>query len=78
VLGGTPVVECRWLYGGALIGTWLAKNLREQHARRIEEQLIRGGLLLWVRILETEGEESALRILRKHSGNLRSCVPVPA
>ncbi len=71
---------------GALIGTWLAKILGAQHAHRTEEHLAQGGLLLWVRILETEEEADALRILRKHAGqnvhlhdcDLSACVPVVA
>jgi hypothetical protein len=71
---------------GAFVGTWLAKMLGAQHAQRIEEQLARGGLLLWVRILEPQEEQSALRILRTHAGrdvhlhdcDLESCVPVAA
>jgi hypothetical protein len=71
---------------GAVIGTFLAKVLGAQHAQRTEEQLARGGLLLWVRILETEEEERALRILRKHAGHnvhlhdcdLSACFPVAA
>ena len=34
---------------GGLVGTWLAKLLGDQRARRLQEQLDHGGLLLWVR-----------------------------
>jgi hypothetical protein len=69
---------------GALLGTWLARVLGEHHAQRTEEHLARGGLLLWVRILETEEEERALRVLRTHAGknvhlhdcDLSACVTV--
>jgi hypothetical protein len=71
---------------GALIGSLLAKALGAQHAQRIEEQLARGGLLLWVRILEADEEQRALCILRKHAGqdvhlhdcDIGACVPVAA
>lgn len=71
---------------GGLIGTWFARALGAHHAQRIEEQLARGGLLLWVRIFEEEEEQRASRVLRKHSGqdvhlhdcDLEACVPVPA
>jgi len=51
-----------------LVGEILAKFIGEDHSRHIEEQLTHGGLLLWVRCLNSEREKSAMEILSKHSG----------
>jgi hypothetical protein len=51
-----------------LLGELLAKLIGAHHASYIDEQLAHGGLLLWVRCADAEREESAARILRKHSG----------
>ncbi|MXP46037.1 hypothetical protein GRI43_01355 [Altererythrobacter luteolus] len=53
---------------GAAIGAILAQLVGKQHAQRIEEQLVHGGLLLWVRTWNTDNERSACDILKKHSG----------
>jgi hypothetical protein len=37
-------------------------------AHYLQEQMDRGGLLLWVRTWDAEGERRAVEILRKHSG----------
>ena len=54
--------------GGGLIGAALAGLIGEQHARRIDEQLQHGGLLLWVRTWDPEREKRAVEILSRHSG----------
>lgn len=51
-----------------LLGELLAKFVGASHASYIEEQLSHGGLLLWVRCADATREESAQRILKKHSG----------
>jgi hypothetical protein len=58
------------LVGGAggLVGTWLAKLLGDQRARRLQEQLDHGGLLLWVRTWDADEESRAVQILKRHSG----------
>jgi hypothetical protein len=53
---------------GALIGSVLAKLVGDHHARYLQEQLDHGGLLLWVRTWDKEGERRAVSILKKHSG----------
>jgi hypothetical protein len=53
--------------GGAL-GSLLARQIGTRHAQRIEEQLKHGGLLLWVRVWDVEGERRAVNILARHSG----------
>ena len=70
--GGTlaAIATAAALGGGAggAFGTWLARLLGQHHAQRIEEHLRRGGLLLWVRTWDREDEETALYVLKRHSG----------
>jgi hypothetical protein len=69
--GGTllAVIASAVLLGGAggLIGSVLAKMLGDHHARHLEEQIDRGGLLLWVRVWDAAKEERAVGILKKFS-----------
>ena len=51
-----------------MIGAGLAKLVGDQHARRLEEQIKHGGLLLWVRVWNAEDERRAVDILSRHSG----------
>lgn len=53
---------------GGLVGSILAKWIGDHHAHYLQEQLDRGGLLLWVRTWNAEDERLAVEILRKHSG----------
>lgn len=53
---------------GGAVGAVLAKLIGDKHAEAVQEQLDRGGLLLWVRTREPELEIRAKAILRKHSG----------
>ncbi len=53
---------------GGLIGSILAKWLGSHHGRYLQDQLERGGLLLWVRTPNPAAEQRAVEILRKHSG----------
>jgi hypothetical protein len=67
--GGTPAagVAAVVLVGGAggLIGSVLAKLVGDRHAHYLQEQIDPGGLLLWVRTRNREGERRAAEILRK-------------
>jgi hypothetical protein len=54
---------------GALIGTVLAHWLDKNHAEHLQEQLDRGGLLLWVRTPDPETQQRALAILTRHSAH---------
>jgi hypothetical protein len=54
---------------GALIGTVLAHWLGKSHAEHLQEQLDRGGLLLWVRTPDAGARRRALDILRRHSAH---------
>jgi hypothetical protein len=55
--------------GGALLGAALGRLLHERYARRVQEQLARGGLVLWVNVRDVQEEETALEILRAHSAH---------
>jgi hypothetical protein len=54
---------------GALIGTVLARWLDQHEAEHLQEQLDRGGLLLWVRTPDEAAERRALEILGRHSAH---------
>ena len=47
----------------------LAKRLGEHHAEYLQEQIVRGGLLLWVRTRDPASEKRAIEILKKHSAD---------
>ena len=70
--GGTlaAIVTAVVLVGGTggLLGSVMAKWLGDHHASYLQDQLDRGGLLLWVRTRHSADEERALEILRRHSG----------
>lgn len=69
--GGTllAVLAGVTLAGGAggLIGSVLARWLGAHHAHYLQEQIERGGLLLWVRTRDPAREARATEILRKYS-----------
>jgi hypothetical protein len=54
---------------GALIGTVLAHWLDKSHAEHLQEQLDRGGLLLWVRTPDEDAQRRALEVLTRHSAH---------
>lgn len=54
---------------GAVLGTVLSHFMDKHHAEWLQEQLDRGGLLLWVRTPDAEAEQKALAILRRHSAH---------
>ncbi len=54
---------------GALIGTVLARWMDKRHADWLEEQLERGGILLWVRTADEAAERKALSILGEHAAH---------
>ena len=63
---------------GGLIGSVLAKWVGDHHAHYLQEQLDRGGLLLWVRTWDAEDEMRAVEILRKHSASDAHVHALPA
>jgi hypothetical protein len=54
---------------GAALGAALGRVLHEHQATRVNEQLARGGLLLWVNVRNSQEEKTALRVLREHSAH---------
>jgi hypothetical protein len=54
---------------GALVGNVLANMVEEHHAEYLQEQLDKGGFLLWVRTRDAEHEAKAQAILSKHSSH---------
>ncbi|NKB58700.1 MAG: hypothetical protein GKS00_20415 [Alphaproteobacteria bacterium] len=54
---------------GGLIGAILANWIGDHHADYLQDQLDRGGLLLWVRTWNEAQEKSASDILTKHSAH---------
>ena len=55
--------------GGAALATVLAHWMDDRQARWLEEQLERGGILLWVRVDDPEQERRALAILARHAAH---------
>ena len=54
---------------GAALGVALGRVMHEHQVRRVNEQLARGGLLLWVNVRNAKEEETALQVLRQHSAH---------
>lgn len=54
---------------GGLIGAALSKFIDDHHAHYMQEQLDRGGLLLWVRTPDADHEARAVEILKRHSAD---------
>ncbi|PZP55604.1 MAG: hypothetical protein DI586_06360 [Micavibrio aeruginosavorus] len=55
--------------GGGAVGAVLAKILGNNYDADIEEQLKKGGLLLWVRTSGGENENKACEILRRYGAD---------
>jgi hypothetical protein len=54
---------------GGLIGSILARWIGDHHGHYLQDQIERGGLLLWVRTRDLDGEARAVRILNTHCGD---------
>jgi hypothetical protein len=65
----TAIVAAVALAGGTggMLGSVLAKWLGDHHANYLQEQIDRGGLLLWVRTRQAEDESRAVELLKRHS-----------
>ena len=77
LLGGVAIAAVAG-GAGATVGTALAGIVGHEHAKHLNEQLDRGGLLLWVRTRDVEAETKALDVLRRHSGQDVHLHPVPS
>ena len=53
---------------GGVLGVALARLLGSHHAEALQRHLDRGGLLLWVRTVDTAHESRALEILKANGG----------
>src|SRR5262245_57525533 len=62
----TPVLIGAAVGGGGALGAVLARVVGKAHASRLETQIGRGGLLLWVRTPDAEHEQRAIDILKQH------------
>jgi hypothetical protein len=62
---------------GGVIGSILAKWVGDHHAHHLQEQIDRGGLLLWVRTWTADDERRAVAILKKHAGDAVHVHPLP-
>ena len=47
---------------GGLLGVALGRMNQQKYATRVQEQLARGGLLLWVNVCTSHEEETALEV----------------
>lgn len=54
---------------GAALGTVLTHWMDQRHADRLQEQLDRGGILLWVRAKDDAAERQAMAILTRYSAH---------
>jgi hypothetical protein len=55
--------------GGAVLGGMLGGLIHRRYSRRVEEQLARGGLLLWVNVRNPAQEKTAIDLLRAHTAH---------
>jgi hypothetical protein len=77
LLGGVAIAAVAG-GAGATVGTALAGIVGHEHAKHLNENLNRGGLLLWVRTRDVEAETKALDVLRRHSGHDVHLHPAPS
>ncbi len=63
---------------GALIGKVLAHWMDKRHAKWLEEQLERGGILLWVRTPDELRERQALQVLGRYAAHDIHIHEIPA
>ena len=65
--GALAAVVVGTAVAGATLGTVLSHLMNRRHAEWLQEQLERGGLLLWVRTPTPERERRAIEILTRHA-----------
>ena len=65
--GAVAAVVVGAAVAGATLGTALSHFMNKRHAQWLQEQLDRGGLLLWVRTPTPERERQAIEILTRHA-----------
>ena len=52
---------------GGVVGTALSRYIDSHHAHYLQDQLDRGGLLLWVRTVDEAHEKRAVEVLKRNS-----------
>jgi len=52
---------------GAALGLALGQVAHQRHVAQVQEQLARGGLVLWIHVTGAHQEKTALEVLRAHS-----------
>ena len=60
---GGPIPAVVAAGAGGLIGAVLGGFIHHHHVARAQEQLARGGLVLWVSVRDAAAEEKAMRVL---------------
>jgi hypothetical protein len=60
------------------LGTVLTHWMDQRHAERLQEQLDRGGILLWVRTPTEEDERRAMDVLTRYSAHDVHIHEIPA
>lgn len=68
-MGGAMVPVLIAAGAGAALGAALSGVIHHHQAKRIEEQLARGGLLLWVNVRDAQEEATASKVLAAHSAH---------
>ncbi len=63
---------------GATLGTILARWMDKRHAEWLQEQLEKGGILLWVRTPDEWSERKAIEILTQHAAHDVHIHEIPA
>lgn len=63
---------------GATLGTALSHFMNKRHADWLQEQLDRGGLLLWVRTPDAAAERKAIEVLTRHAAHDVHIHEIPA
>jgi hypothetical protein len=63
---------------GAALGAVLGRMIYHHHAMRVQEQLARGGLLLWVNVRDAAQEKTAVETLAAHSAHDIHVHEIPA
>jgi hypothetical protein len=64
--------------GGAALGAVLGRMMHRHHARRVQEQLARGGLLLWVNVRDAAQQKAAVETFAAHSAHDVHVHEIPA
>jgi hypothetical protein len=63
---------------GAVLGTVFAHWMDQRHANWLQEQLDRGGILLWVRTVDEAQERAAMDVLTRYSAHDVHIHEIPA